>query len=342
MKKETNDFLEFVDKEFIGESVNKESWIKYLRKLPRIYRGDITFRLLFEWHWDLIHKSGSAGILQSSLDNEDPLFIKQINLIRGIGKNVYNLGYQYNELIFFHARVDLTGKHLLEVGGALPNDVLFEEIGIAKYTNIESPDYIHSSGGDSFSDRYKSHPLKKTIYCNAENIDEHIQPSSIDEIFSVACFEHIYNLPKALKSCYKCLKSSGHLFSYFAPIYSHLEQGDHNVIPTHNLIPEKPIGFHLLSHKDQRKKLLELGINNPSEIQDFLGHVNFNRIPNRLLAEDYIRTLTESPFYVMELQRKETFNISKSYPAQVAEVRESNPSIRDLMTMGFRVVLFKD
>ncbi len=86
---------------------------------------------------------------------------------------------------------------------------------------------------------------------------------------------------------------------------------------------------------------MQAGISNPKEIQDFLGNVNFNRIPNRSKYEYYERILTESPFWVMELKRLDWFNISKEYPSQVKEVRESNPSVGNTMKMGFRTLLLK-
>ncbi len=341
MYKETNDFLDFIDKEFIGTSINKDKWKEYLHRLPYIYQSDIAFRLLFEWHWKLNANVSNAAFNPPGLNIEDARFTKQIQLINQIGKNVYGMQYQYNELIFFHARVNLQSKHLLEIGGSFPNQILFDEIGIANYTNIESPDYIQSKDGESYSEKHPPHDRKQNILCNAEDLDKYVGSNSVDEVFSVACFEHIYDLPKALISSYSCLKNKGHLYSFFAPIYSRIDVGDHGVIASHNLIKEKPIGFHLLSQTDQRKKLDQYGIKDPKEIQNYLSNVNFNRIPNRLLYEDYSRILSESPFWVIELDGHEEFNISKKYPTQTKEIRKSNPNIKDLKTLGFRVLLIK-
>ena len=65
--------------------------------------------------------------------------------------------------------------------------------------------------------------------CNAEEIDKKVNPESIDSIFSVACFEHIYDLPSALEACNTCSKKEAP--SFFAPIYSRIDEGDHGVIP---------------------------------------------------------------------------------------------------------------
>ena len=343
MHKETKDFLDFVDQRLTLPSIDLDAWKYYLKILPSVYNSDISFRLLFDWHWQERSGLGRAWIRfpHPNINVQQPIFAKQLDLILAIGESLYGIQYQVRELILFHARVDLRGKHLLEVGGVLPNELLFDHLGVVGYINIESPDYIDAADGHVYSEKYKPDDRKRTIFCNAEEILIHLEPDSIDSIFSVACFEHIIELSAALEACHKCLKKGGTLYSYFAPIYSHIEQGDHDVIPLHSAFPEKPLGFHLLSQKDQRRKLLKAGLTDPSEVQDFLGNVNFNRIPNRLMYEDYERILTESSFYVLEFDRQENLNLSKLYAKQVMEIRKSNPWIQNLLAIGFRIHLLK-
>ena len=342
MKQETQNFLNFVDQELNPGSITIEKWKEYLKRLPHIYNNDITFRLLFDWHWDKSKSHGKSWHNRDHHSKKEPLFEKQIMLICSIGKELHNFDYQYRELILCHARCDLEGKALLEIGGSLPNDLLFEHLGIDSYINIESPDYIEAESGKPYTDQHGDHERRKTIYCNAEEIHTKVKPESIDTIFSVACFEHIYDLPAALEACHTCSKRGGTLYSYFAPIYSQIQQGDHGVIPQHEKFPEKPIGLHLLTAEDQREKLLNAGITNPKEIQDFLGMVNFDRVPNRLLYEDYERICTESPYLVLELDRQDCLNLSKQYANEFKEVRESNPKIQNMMTIGFRAHLLKN
>ncbi len=340
MKQDTKDLLNFVDKEFANSVISPDSWKEYIHRLPTIYQNDISFRVLFDWHIDLSLKNGKAGIYRSGIDMKEPIFWKQVELINGIGKGVHGMDYQYRELILFHARTNLRSKIILEIGGAVPNSVLFDELMIAQYINIESPDY-RAINTPKYSELYPPDDRRTTFFCNAENISNEVQNESIDAIFSVACFEHIYDLTGALESCHRCLKKGGALYSYFADIYSLIDDGDHGVIPSHELLTQKPIGLHLLSLKDQRKKLIELGITDPIDIQNFLGNVNFNRIPNRYLYEDYEQILTESPFWVLEMERQDNFNISKKYPDEVKDIRSSNPSIGNLMTGSFRTLLLK-
>ena len=341
MKKETQNFLNFIEQELNPGSLTIEKWKEYLKRLPSIYNNDISFRLLFDWHWDLDLSVGRASLRTPTICVEDPIYTKQAKLISEAGNYLHNLQYQYRELILLHARTDLRGKSLLEIGGSLPNDLLFEHLGVDSYVNIESPDYIEMKSGSTQSSQYENRESRQTIFCNAEEIDKNIKLESIDSIFSVACFEHIYDLQAALEACHKCSKRGGSLYSYFAPIYSHLALGDHGVIPQHEKFPEKPIGLHLLTSGDQRKKLINAGITSPKEIQDFLGRVNFDRKPNRLLYEDYERICTESPYFVLELDRQDSYNISKMFPQQLEEVRNSNSQINNIMTVGFRIHLLK-
>ena len=62
--------------------------------------------------------------------------------------------------------------------------------------------------------------MKQTIFV-MEEIDQKVAHETIDNIFSVACFEHIYDLPEALGARYKCSRKEAafillcaHLFTY--------------------------------------------------------------------------------------------------------------------------------
>ena len=332
MKQETQNFLNFVDQELHFQNFSIEKWKEYIKRLPHIYNADISFRLLFDWHWDLGLNTGRACFKSPSICAEDSIYTKQIQLIEGAGTLLHNLSYQYRELILFHARTDLRGKSLLEIGGSLPNDLLFDHLGIESYINIESPDYIEADSGSRIAKHGDHEEDNNLLQCRRNRQASHARINR--RIFSVACFEHIYDLPAALEACHACSKKGGTLFSFFAPIYSQIRDGDHGVIPQHEKFPEKPIGLHLLSSEDQRKKLISAGIDDPKEIQDFLGRVNFDRVPNRLLHEDYERICTESSYFVLELDRQDTYNLSKRFPHQFAEVRSSNTHIKNMITSG--------
>ena len=151
MKKETKSFLSFVDQELKFKNFSIENWKEYLRRLPHIYNGDVAFRLLFDWHWEFIANQGKAWFKSPKICAEDSIYLKQVELIESIGQRLHNLNYQYRELILFHARIDLRNKSLLEIGGSLPNDLLFDHLGVKSYINIESPDYIDAESGTSYT-----------------------------------------------------------------------------------------------------------------------------------------------------------------------------------------------
>ena len=89
---------------------------------------------------------------------------------------------------------------------------------------------------------------------------------------------------------------------------------------------------------DQTRKLIDAGITDPKEIEEFLGHVNFYRVPNRLLYEDYERICTESSYFVLELDRQDGYN-NQIIPTPVWRRRSSNPDINNMMTAGLGFIL---
>ena len=238
--------------------------------------------------------------------------------------------------------VNVKGKTLLEIGGSLPNQMIFNLFGVESYVNTESPDYIEADDDQNYTDRHGKHEKRTTILLNAEDIRQQLAPESFDLIFSVACFEHIYDLEAALRACFYTQKSGGFLYSFFAPIYSYLTDGHHDVIPEHSPFKETPWGLHLLNHGDQRRFLQHANIVEPKEIQALLGAVNFDRIPNRLYYEDYSQILTESPYYVVRLDDvAPNYNISKLHSVETERVRKSNLAVKNLHSQGFRVLLQK-
>jgi SAM-dependent methyltransferase len=336
MKKEIEDYLKHCKKNTIHEGrLNYQLAKEYISNLPAFYANDIEFRLLFDWHF-----SPQGKQLQKHETHE--LFEFQRMLAATLGKHCFNLDYQFWQFYIFHAMVNVKGKSLLEIGGSLPNEMIFDLFGVESYVNTESPDYIEADNDNKYTDRHRKHDRRATIYLNAEDIDQQLAPESFDLIFSVACFEHIYDLEAALQACFSTQKRGGVLYSFFSPIYSYLTDGHHDVIPKHSAFPETPWGLHLLNHSDQRKFLQNANIAGPKEIQEFLGAINFDRIPNRLYYEDYSRILTESPYHVIRLEdAAPDYNISKRHASEVERVRKSNLLVKNLHSQGFRVILQK-
>jgi len=337
MQKETQIFLEKIqDNIFVGDNIELSILNDYMLNIHSLYSEDLEFKLLFNWHF-----SPQGKVLKGK--EVDRFFRFQYQLINKLC-HYFKLDYQLLQLFIFHTMCDLNGKMLLEIGGSLPEELVCGIFGVSNYINTESPDYIAADGNESYSSKHSSkrESKKKTLFVNAEELSSELNNANVERIFSVACFEHIYNLELALKQCYTITANNGLLYSFFSPIYSYLTDGHHGVIPNHNKFETTPWGLHLLEPRDQRVFLEEKGISNPNEIQQILGSINFNRIPNRLLYEDYARILTESDYYVINLDDvAPNYNIHKIHPNEVAAVRKSNPSINNLNTQGFRVILVK-
>ena len=119
-----------------------------------------------------------------------------------------------------------------------------------------------------------------------------ISQEKYDRVFSIACFEHIHNLRKALVNITDLMASDALLYSYFAPIFSHFGECDHGTIDR-NLIPDEQWkGIHLLSPKMQRQRLIQLGISDPELIKDILSGLHFDRHINRITMDEYLKRIS--------------------------------------------------
>ena len=125
---------------------------------------------------------------------------------------------------------------VLEVGGSLPPDFVFDYLGVKSWTAIEAPSYAESleeaSGlthqgtiiptlKNAQELRFKNRQTEKYNFYleNIEDLPEEYF-GQFDIIFSIATFEHINKLPAALDKMFRALRSGGKLFSMFSPIWS--------------------------------------------------------------------------------------------------------------------------
>ena len=322
-------------------TINRKDWLYYLELLPEAYQEDLSFQLQFNWHIDASLAINNCSLGRIIKKYSDPAFSEQITLINKIGKASYQLDYQFRELIIFHAKTNLRNSTLLEVGGSLPNQLIFQDLGVKDYINIESPEYIKAESGRKYSDNHDKHKNKKTYFCNAENITKYVSEKSVNNIFSVAAFEHIHDLPKALSALHQTCKSGGKLFSYFTPIYSWLARGDHRTAD-HEKLPESKIrGIHLLKDKEQLEIIKRFGITSREDINEYMANLHFNPTINRLKFEEYEMILTESPFTVIELNRQDQLNSSKYFPEDFARIRKYKSKYTNVFTAGYRIFLEK-
>jgi ubiquinone/menaquinone biosynthesis C-methylase UbiE len=234
----------------------------------------------------------------------------------------YSLNYQVAYLIDADRQLDLAGKKVLEVGGSLPERLVFDEIKVEQWIGTEDSNYWQGlpeiSHGDQLvpGDPAKIIGLKDIIsygdlanYATVVGAIEEF-PSTFDNRFdaivSMAAFEHILKFPLALEKMFRCLKAGGLLYSDFAPVWSsfnghHLptmysENGEkfnfsQNPVPPWGHLALRPGQlFELLTNHTDRKTA--------GEIVYFVHH---SPHINRLFTEDYMMFFENSDFEIVSL-----------------------------------------
>ncbi|MGI8499805.1 MAG: methyltransferase domain-containing protein, partial [Hassallia sp.] len=172
-------------------------------------------------------------------------------------KEKFNLSYHVDFAYWCEQLVGFAGKNVLEVGGSLPKEFVFDYLNAKSWTAVESPEYENSLKGVSnisqasiLPEIYDYEKLNFTNYTiegkykfYADNIEELSSEyyNQYDLVFSIAAFEHIHKFPTALEKMFLALKPGGQLFSVFAPIWSSHE-GHH--LPTITDANQKTFDFH--------------------------------------------------------------------------------------------------
>jgi len=205
-----------------------------------------------------------------------------------------------------------SGKDVLEVGGSMPEEFVFDYLKVKSWTALETPDYedaLKDAGGLT----HKGTILKgENEFDEVNNQSYNFFLSNIEElpeghyeqydlIFSIATFEHIHKLPQALEKMHKALRPGGKLFTIFCPIWSahdghHLPQIEdksgnqfsfaHSPIPPwgHLTMTPPQMLAHLINKTDKETaSLMTYYIYNSPHI-------------NRFFTEDYIHFITQSSF----------------------------------------------
>ena len=121
------------------------------------------------------------------------------------------LSYHVPYLTQFLSVYDVKGKDVLEVGGAMPREIVIDHLGANSWTCTESPQYDEELGEanqQTLSGATSAGGNYHTLLKNVEDFDLE-QEGRFDCIFSIACFEHIAKFPQALDTMYRCLKPGG-------------------------------------------------------------------------------------------------------------------------------------
>lgn len=272
-------------------------------------------------------------------------------------QSIFNLTYHIPYAYQCQELVGFQGKNVLEVGGSLPPQFVFDYLQVKSWSAIETPDYEESLvevGGIvhtgtilktdcksclGFSD---AHGSRYNLFL--ANIEELPAPhyEKYDLIFSIAAFEHIHKLPAALEKMYLALKPGGQLFSMFSPIWS-APDGHH--IPTvvdqagrtfdrGKNCPIPPWGHLLMRPSEMCNYLYQITDRETAELITFYTY-NSNHI-NRFFSEDYIEFIQQSSFVVERLDLTFPTNVS---PDIQSNLENRFPGCRYFSNNGIMMVL---
>jgi SAM-dependent methyltransferase len=254
--------------------------------------------------------------------------------------------------------VGFAGKRVVEIGGSLPPEFVREQLGVAQWTGVEELSYwrtVEQGGHRKYAPLAKDYvkhlpeagarDLEHNEYLLLDGAIENA-PTALDGqydlAFSIACFEHLSRLPKALSAAYRMLKPGGKLFTMFSPIWSS-HDGHH--IPTitdaagqtfvfNKNCPIPPWG-HLVCSPSELFEFL-LTKTDPTAAEEMVYYTYHAPNINRLFAEDYLRYIGLSPFKTLALV--ETFK--RPVPEKLqAELEHFHPGRKRFANNGFLAIL---
>lgn len=257
-------------------------------------------------------------------------------------------------------QVGFVGQRVLEVGGSLPAAFVRDHLGAAQWTAVEELSYwreVEKGGHKAYGPLGKDY-VKHLAEATRADVDgaEYLLldgaienapdalANTFDVAFSIACFEHVSRLPKALSAIWRLLKPGGKLFAMFSPIWS-AHDGHHLPVITdasgetfvfNKNCPIPPWG-HLVCSPSELFEFL-LTKTDPTAAEEMVYYVYHAPNINRLFAEDYERYIAMSPFEVVTLH--ETFRRAPN-PELQAELERFHPGKKKFANNGYLAVLRK-
>lgn len=207
-------------------------------------------------------------------------------------------GYQAVALDRFAARLDLVGAHILEIGGDRELKLLqqFSALGAAECVGLNSDAAIFAGKRELQAGKLR------LLFGDAAELP--FADHSFDAIFSVATFEHILQLPRALREMHRVLRPGGIVYANFGPLWSsgkghHLrvrigEQLYWHADPQLNPLPDFS---HLLLAPDALLGSL-CQVVSRGHAQAIVNFVFGDPYLNRLFHHEYFREFERSPLRV--------------------------------------------
>lgn len=241
----------------------------------------------------------------------------------------YGLSYHVFHADLCQQRVGFVGKNVLEVGGSLPRNFVFEYLRVNSWTGVESPDFAHFSKSE-LSDSTTKIDLGSTIgdienFSGQGFLDVNLEPDSYnlfyasieelppehygqyDLVFSIAAFEHVLKFPQAIDKMFRALKPGGKLFALFSPIWSAFNghrlpeiKDKSGKIFNFTESPIPPWGHLLLRPSELHQHLLK---HTDNETAARIIYLVFTApFINRFFTEDYLQFIENSEFSVQTLE----------------------------------------
>ena len=213
---------------------------------------------------------------------------------------------------------DLNDKTVLEVGCDAKGEMITYIADNYKSTEVIGLNPVVQSG----------RILKNARLVKGDIRDTTFPDNYFDYIFSLAAFEHIFNLDDAIKEMYRIIKPGGLLYTKFGPIWSccwghHLWMHHEGSVFNYSNTVLPPYCHLLLSPEELRDSLAEKFSN---EITDkIVNYVYFCPDQNRLFYEDYESIINASLFQNL------IFYGTVNYPLSAEQRPESYATMLDLL-----------
>jgi SAM-dependent methyltransferase len=214
--------------------------------------------------------------------------------------------------------VGLRGKRVLEIGGSLPAGFVRDQLGAAQWTAVEELSYWRIVGQvENLTGSPLQRPADSKLtsatpqlldrdYVLLEGAIEDAPDAlagQFDVAFSIACFEHVSRLPKALDRIARLLRPGGQLFTMFSPVWSahnghHLPEITDRAGRTFKFdrSPIPPWG-HLLAGPSGLYEFL-CKKTDPAAAEEMVYYVYHAPHISRLFLEDYVNYFQQSPLQV--------------------------------------------
>lgn len=270
-------------------------------------------------------------------------------------KAKFNLSYEIDYSLHCENLVGLKDKDVLQIGGSLSEEFVFNILKVKSWTAVEFPERLNTIKGEEIrnhrgvvinKDKIMIQKGFGTPLHNKYNIflaEPHEIPENhfgkYDVIFSINAFHHILHFPAALAKMYEALKPDGKLFSLFSPLWSSSEGHNIKDLMTNRdiepgLVP--PWGHLVMKASSMYEHLKEKS--DPEIAAEAVYHIYNNSTLNRYFTDDYLNFIKQSDFKIEKFDA--LFN--RTVPPYSQRLMEQiNPTCKSFGNSGLLIVLVK-